>query len=229
MPSDKSGIMAPPVTALLAVSGAMTPSSSPLPKRLGSLRETLGVIIGQKGGDRPAGAGNGADPGATGRRSGTSGRNSASVASMTAVRLRTSEALTAESPFLAVIHERRRMICGTANRPIIATSRSTPCRSGDPAEGHARHAIDRVQADGHHHQPDNAGDEAAHQRFLRQSANRRQAEKDEGEDFGRPEPDGQRATRSTETIITARLKMPPKPETRTAAPSASPALPFLVI
>jgi hypothetical protein len=32
MPSDKSGIMVPPVTALLAASGATTPESSPLPK-----------------------------------------------------------------------------------------------------------------------------------------------------------------------------------------------------
>jgi hypothetical protein len=34
-----------------------------------------------------------------------------------------------------------------------------------------------------------------------------------------------RATRSTETIITARLNSPPNTETTTAVPSASPALP----
>jgi len=39
MPSDRSGIIAPPVTALLAASGATTPAISPRPKRSGVLED----------------------------------------------------------------------------------------------------------------------------------------------------------------------------------------------
>src|SRR5690606_10127416 len=52
-------------------------------------------------------------------------------------------------------------------------------------------AVDLVQADGHDHQAEDACDDAAQERFFRQAADRGQTEKNECEDFRRPELEGE--------------------------------------
>ena len=57
MPSVRSGMNEEVAAALLAVSGEATPSTAPLPKRCGLLRDALLHGVGDEGGHRRAAAG----------------------------------------------------------------------------------------------------------------------------------------------------------------------------
>ncbi len=221
MPSASVGTSAPPSSAFLAASGAITPSMRPRPKVSGIAGGLPRHGVGDEGGGDAADAGHHADH----RRRAT--MNAATCPSISTRRARLESPgdneigsmLSARAICLPLVIRAR--ISGMAKRPSASGIKRTPSSMIFELQPEARHAFGRVVAEQRQENAETAGDQSTHRRTRAQHAD----EGDAGKRRERNSPARRRraspaASPAATGSVSGSRTAPPRAEAISAAPMA---------